>query len=231
MSSFITKGYLIDQFDYETNHQIVTFICEDGFIYTNIALGVKKLLSKNKANLFEGLKSEIEFFKSSMPLEKMGKLKKVKLLETNLSNPNQALLIINKLIAMNKLQLISVPFYNFYISFVELTKKYTNQYKNVLVLYFLIHLTTYLGLSIYLDGCVKCNSQIVLSFSIKHKGFLCLKHFDESINTKQEVIKCLFYAFNKNINEVFNYETDDHLITINLLKNYLKTHSGIIFNF
>ncbi|MDE5949456.1 MAG: hypothetical protein K2G54_01095, partial [Malacoplasma sp.] len=94
MAETITNGFLIFRKDYEMFDETLGFINEYGNIFSVLALGTRKILSKNSRNLFFGCLSEFSFFASRDIDFKMGKLKKVIILENNINISSRSPLIL-----------------------------------------------------------------------------------------------------------------------------------------
>lgn len=207
MAEIITKAYLINRKDYELFDEIITFINEYGNIFTVLALGVKKILSKNSRNLFYGCLSEFEFFSSRDIDNKIGKLKKVLILENNIDISNRfPLILLNKAIYVCKLKGTNVFEYLSYI--VLLLKNVEEKFDNKIVLKILAKLTSFLGIKPILNRCSCCSSKDIYTFSFVNNGFVCKNHFDIKNDTKydNEIIKIIYLSFygNKFIDKEFN---------------------------
>ena len=79
MAETIVNGYIVNRVDYDVFDEIITFIADTGNVFTVLARGVKKILSKNAKALFYGSLVQIEFF-PSRKVDGIGKLKKIHLL-------------------------------------------------------------------------------------------------------------------------------------------------------
>lgn len=75
MALTISNCYIIKLTDYMLFDQVVSFLTENGQRHHVLALGVKKIMSKNGRNLQVGNYNQIEFFQAREQ-GKVGKLKK-----------------------------------------------------------------------------------------------------------------------------------------------------------
>lgn len=76
MSLVVTKGYLLARYDYAIFDEVLVFLNQFGNRFTCLALGTRKITSKNARALLYGNYLEIELFYTHSN-EKMSKLKKV----------------------------------------------------------------------------------------------------------------------------------------------------------
>lgn len=175
MAETICKGYLVYRQDYNYFDEIIGFINEYGNLFFNIALGTKKILSKNARNLFYGCLSEFEFFASKNIDFKMGRLKKVTLLENNIAIAyRMPLLVTNMIVAKNKLKGIKV--FNLIKQTIDNLLQFSIEYDAVLIIDCLIRLCPQLGIKLQLNHCSMCNSKLIYSFSPDSFGFVCEDH-------------------------------------------------------
>ena len=129
------NGYLIYRKDYQIYDEILTFICDNGQLYTCYALGVKKINSKNARGLNYGNKLEIEIFASNK-LNKMSKLKTVTIIkefDLKYSN-NLALLLMNGIIYIQKY--IDISTYILYKEYLVYILRNYNEYFLSCVIFF-----------------------------------------------------------------------------------------------
>lgn len=223
MSETITKGYLINREDFELFDEIITFINEYGNVFNCIARGVKKINSKNGRNLFYGSFLEFEFF-LSRDIKKVGKLKRVKLLEPNNSdiNFNSALLFLNA--TSYKSQLSGTKFYIFYKQMLEYIKNIKDQ--NLLVLYIIINLIRLSGIRLVLDCCSSCGSKKIINFSETNFGFVCSNCDENHLKININVLKIIFLIDNKNFSEARKYSEQIKISAIKLLIYFYRNNGG-----
>jgi len=119
MSETILRGYIIYKMDFQIFDEIITFLAQDGFKYTCISFGSKKIDSKNGRNMFYGSLNEFIFFKSRTE-GKVNRLKKSICIQDN----GYELTCDDNLILLNQLMLktaySSKSFYSFYESMLRL---------------------------------------------------------------------------------------------------------------
>lgn len=223
MSETITKGYLINREDYELFDEIIAFINEYGNVFSCMAKGVKKINSKNGRNLFFGNFLEFEFF-LSRDSKKIGKLKRVKLLEPNDSNINfnSALLFLNAASYMS--QLSGIKFFKFYKQSLEYIKKVNNQ--NLLILYIIINLIRLSGIKLILNSCSSCANKNISNFSETNFGFVCSKCDDNHLKIDINVLKLIFLIDNKRFSESEKFSDQVKISAIKLLVYFYKNNGG-----
>lgn len=194
MSETITKAYLIYRKDYELFDEIIGFINEYGNIFTTIALGTRKILSKNSRNLFYGCLSEFSFFASRDIDNKIGKLKKVVLLENKIDISSRTpLLVINEIIYKNKIK--GEDTFKLLSKLCDTLNQYDYKYDEVIIINLLIKSCKLLGIKINLDSCSSCESKQIYSFSFGDFGFVCKKHFNQNYKFSSNNIKLIYYAY------------------------------------
>lgn len=228
MAEVITKGYLINRDDYELFDEIISFINEYGIIFSVLALGVKKILSKNSRNLFYGCLSEFEIFSSRDVDNKIGKLKKVNLIENNISiSFRKPLLLANRFIFINKLKTKKAFLLIKEIS--NLLLKLNEEYDDILIIYVLILNARLLGLKLELNSCSICNSKKIKSFSNYKSGFVCKKHFDElgEIEYDKNIIELLYLVNNSKFEQAKKINNYWITISIRILMDYIKELAGV----
>lgn len=228
MAETITKGYLIYRKDYELFDEIISFINQHGNIFSTIALGVKKILSKNSRNLFYGCLTEFIFFASRDIDNKIGKLKKVILLENNINlSTRMPLFLFNYIIFKNKLK--GKHIFEQIKKLILILKEYDESFDSSIALYILIKSTKYLGIKLNLDTCAFCDSKLIYSFSFENNGFVCKKHFDGIYDYKvfDEVIKIIYLAKQKLFHLVSNFDNKYLQIAIRILIDYINQKTGI----
>lgn len=225
MSEIITKGYLLNVVDYEIFDQIITFINEHGNIFSCIALGVKKIKSKNARHLKFGSFLEFNFFMGKT-FDKVGKLKKV----VSLDNVEYKIATNNALILLNQLYFkakpIGVNFYNFYQEMLGLILKDYDQ--DLIIIKSLLEFIFKSGVSLTIEHCVFCKSKKIVNFDEANMGFVCKDHNNSQLNISINVIK-LIYATKfidiKKIENLFNEK--DKQITIKFLIYLINSYLGI----
>lgn len=224
MSEIITKGYLLNQSDFEIFDEIITFINEHGNIFSCIALGVKKIKSKNARHLKMGSLLEFNFF-MSRSFEKIGKLKKVVSLDESTFNfsTNHALLILNQLYFIGK-----PTNHNSFKNYVYCLKliKNLNDIDICLVQIFLNFINLN-GIYLEFDKCVNCHSKKIYNFSESKMGFVCYECNNEKIKISSNVIKIIYLVYKKKYDYAKKFKNIDKLSTIKLLSFLINNLLGI----
>jgi DNA repair protein RecO (recombination protein O) len=82
MSESVELGYLISNSEYKSFDEIITVLTNKGKRVAMIAMGVKKITSKNGRNLRFGSLTEFTYFQSRSE-DKVSKLKSAHLVEEN----------------------------------------------------------------------------------------------------------------------------------------------------
>lgn len=224
MAEIITKGYLINREDYDFFDEIITFINEFGNLFTCIALGVKKINSKNARNMFFGSLCEFEFFCARDTL-KVGKLKKVKLLEPNNINLNlnPSILFLNECLYLSKLN--GKKIYYFYKEIISLINKSIDN--ESIILYIILNFIKFSGIRLWLDSCSICKSTKVSNFSEENYGFVCKKcDYNNELKIDVESLKFIYLVFKKkfSLTKEFSYQTK--MIAIKLMLYFYRNNGG-----
>lgn len=224
MSEIVTKGYLLNQSDYEIFDEIITFINEHGNIFSCIALGVKKIKSKNARHLKMGSLLEFNFF-MSRSLEKIGKLKKVVSLE-EISfdfSTNHALLILNQLYFLGKPT--SINSFQKYQDCINLIKDIDDI--DISLVFIFLNFINLNGIHLEFSKCVNCSSKKIYNFSEYKMGFVCYKCNDEKIKISSNVIKIIYFVYIKKYDYAKKFSNIDKLSTIKLLSYLINNLLGI----
>lgn len=231
MAETISKGYLIYRQDYELFDEIIAFINEYGNIFTLIALGTKKILSKNSRNLFYGCLSEFSFFASRDIDNKMGKLKKVVLLENKLNLSTRVpLILLNHIIYKNRIKGEDSFGTISRISF--LLEKYDFNYDEVLIIDILITSCKLLGIEIMLENCSICFSKQIYSFSYDDFGFVCKKHFNQNYKVNSSSIKLIYYVYKKYYKQANQFDNVVKKSVIRMLVDFINLKAGFnLYNY
>ncbi|QZX48837.1 DNA repair protein RecO [Mycoplasma sp. E35C] len=174
MSAITKKGYLIDYFDYAEFDQIIKVLFEDNSLISLIALGTKKILSKNGRYITIGSLHNFEFFQSRS-VERLSKLKKIHPIDTKDATISESLpiLVMNEYISKKK-GLLEANYFNFYddvINFVN-NKTYSNE---TIIIYILLNIIKIEGLGYDLTKCGYCNNKQVITLSFKDMVGVCEK--------------------------------------------------------
>lgn len=228
MAFVITNGYLVNRSDYLTFDEIITFINEHGNLFTNLALGTKKILSKNSRNMFYGCLSEFEFFCSKDIENRIGKLKKITLLENNIINSDRIpLIIFNKIIFNYKLK--GKKIFLKLKNLIENLFKYNSSFDNVLIINLLLFIIEELGSKFTVDKCVFCENKKIFSLSFLNNGFVCKIHFNSKRDIKyfRQIIEIFYFCEKQNFLQTKKYEEIFKKSCIKILKKYLLENLGV----
>lgn len=231
MSEIKTNGFLIYRQDFQLFDEIISFINEHGNIFSVIALGTKKILSKNSRNMFYGCLSEFMFFASRDIDNKLGKLKKVVILENNIDiSTRTPLLLLNSIIYKNKIKGISI--YNELINLIRMLKEFDKEYDNILIVNILIKVTKFLGIKLNLNGCSNCGNKNIYSFSNDEFGFVCKNHHYDNYKISTSAIELLYLIKNNKFKSALKYEQINQKIVLRILVDYINYHSGFnLYNY
>ncbi len=224
MSEIITKGYLINVIDYELFDQIITFINEYGNVFSCIAIGSRKIKSKNARQLKFGALLEFDFF-MSRNIDKVGRLKKVVALDnTSFSfSTNNGLIVLNQLFFKAKCS--GKDFYNMYLNNLELLKNNNDQNNVIIKIFFEFMLLS--GIKLKLNGCSICNNRKIINFDEKEMGFVCIDHNTSQLNISPNVLQIL-YAIHKNkLSLLDGYSYNDKFLVIKFLMYLINSYIGI----
>lgn len=224
MSFTICKGYLLNRIDYDLFDEIITFINEYGNIFTCIALGVKKIISKNARNLMYGSLIEFEFF-NSRSIDKMGKLKKLVVIDDYSIelNSNLVLHFLNKTYYLGKLNgNLAIKKYKENLDLIK-----NNLDKNILIIKILLDLIYLSGIVLNLNGCSVCKSKKIANFSSKNYGFVCNECNEDYLKINTDVIKIIYLINSNKLNISDKFEKNNFESAIKLLMFFVKENIGI----
>lgn len=224
MSEIITKGYLLNQTDFEIFDEIITFINEHGNIFSCIALGVKKIKSKNARNLKMGVLLEFDFF-MSRSINKVGKLKKIIALEETSIDflTNNALLILNRLYFIGKPSHSSS--YETYVECLTSIKQINDI--DISIINIFMKFISLSGMHLEFNKCVSCGNKKIFNFSERKMGFVCRKCNDEKIKISSNVIKIIYFIHIKKYDYAKKINSIDKLSAIKLLSYLINNLLGI----
>ena len=173
MSAKIIEGIVIKVSDYRDSDLIVRMITNDRII-NFVALGTRKVTSKNRFALQVGNIIETEIFLSSRT-DKMSKLKKATLIHQPTINKNdvaEVIFEINRFLV--NLESISKELYSFLKKGIKLLgQEFNHQIKTFIVAKTLKDR----GLNVNFNYCVECgNNNNINNFHFYKGGFLCTRH-------------------------------------------------------
>ena len=173
MAAIILEGFVIRKQNYKDKDLIVTILTPDGK-FSFLALGVRKIESKNRVALQLGNLIEIEVFKARLN-NKLSKLKKahnIKEFPFQVSDIASVMMVILKII--NK---INQPNYFFYKALDQAFDYFGTEYNHQIKTYFKYLNLKHHGLNPIMNKCCECGSfKNILDFNWDKGGFLCSKH-------------------------------------------------------
>lgn len=226
MSLTITKGYLINIQDYGSFDEIITFINEYGNRFSCLALGVKKITSKNARSLILGNYNEFEFFQSRYE-NKISKLKK----STLINQVNWEMLSKNSFNTLNeicyKTNFFSKKVYQYYLENIEFISKNMND--QIALIKILIDYIKISGIKLQTNHCVICGSNKIKTFSLTELGFICSNCFNNKNHYVYSLglLKLIYFSFNSfEINEIIKYSDYFNQLII-ILKNIISEQEGL----
>ena len=87
----------------------------------------------------------------------------------------------------------------------------------------------YLGVGLYLDGCVICNNPNIVSISHNKGGYVCLKHRTTEPNMEEAVLKMIKAYYYVDINKITKLDIKDNVKNKidSFLDIYYKDYTGI----
>lgn len=218
MSLVVTKGYLIGRYNYSTFDEILIFLNNFGNKFTCIALGTRKISSKNSRALFFGNYLEIEMFYSN--INKLAKLKKVVAINQIgfEYSSNLAFFTINDI--LSNMKELNKNWYSFYQDIIVKVLMNYDQYELSVYIYLIFIQKIFKKINL-----IKCNhpiSRTKFGYSFVKKGFVCTTCFPtiKSLDKDElEIFKDIFNN-NKDINNVFFCKK----YNVNWKNFYLKLH-------
>ncbi len=222
MAEQIEKCFLIDEHDYETFDSIIKVLTNKNEVVSILALGTKKILSKNGRNLKYGSLLEVEYFKARSQ-DSLSKLKKIKTEEDNQIDYKTSLplIVLNWYISSKNQKQFN---FNFYKTIIDKLKQYDEQTMLIYVLYSMIkdH-----GHMIHLESCRLCNSKRIKTISISKQGYLCEScaiKSNEYIHST-EFNKIFICLAKEQLDEIQDFNEKEALTKF--LKSYLYHNCGI----
>lgn len=207
MSLIVTKGYIIARYDYNIFDEILIFLNEHGVRIACLALGTRKIASKNAKALMYGNYLEIELFYTNAD-NKLSKLKKVVAINQIGFNYSSSLplIIISDIIA--KLPNVNKSWFFFYQEI--LVKVLMDYEKYKLSCYIFLYTIKQLFKHLDIKKCKHLEEikNINISFSFKDGSFVCC-------DCKSNYIKLTTYELIL-INSLSNNQTN---LTTNFFNN------------
>ena len=191
MAENVVTGFIIDILDYEVYDQILTLLLPSNVKLKLIALGSKKILSKNARNISLLNLTEAEVF-LARNVNKISKLKKI----ISLYNFNWQDLTNNVfkifLNYVNYQKELKEDFYNLLINLIN----HKDEEYQVLLSKLLKLIFIDLGLKFNFNDCINCHHKFVTIISIEYASLICnnCNNFKEK-NYPLWFMKDFFYFF------------------------------------
>ncbi|AAU14149.1 DNA repair protein RecO [[Mycoplasma] mobile] len=215
IESIIIKSENFQEFD------VILSVMDFNKIYPIIALGVRKIKSKNRNGVLLGSYSELEFFEARLN-NKTSKLKKAHLIKNFDLLNSENLLIVQELFKyINKVNVNTQAVFNSYLECLDEFGKGNNFFIKT----YIVNKTLFsLGLNVNYSFCYKCGTnQKLANFSFFEGGFSCFKHSKNKLNAKiLQSIYNLNISFKKYV-ETTSAETN--IFIFNILKNYIDENT------
>lgn len=227
------EGIVISETNYGENSKIINIFTKEYGIIGVMAKGVKSLKSKlrNYATPYV-----YGYFHVYYKENKLSILIECEIIDTlkNLKADLTLLSYMNYLVELSTQiykQSHQIEIYNLLIS--VLLKMNLNLDPLVLTNIIELKLLDYLGISLKLDGCVKCdNKNNIVTISAEEGGYLCKDCYDNSIIYDDKVIKMLRMYYLIDINSISNLNISENVKNeINkFLNNYYEQYTGLYLN-
>lgn len=221
MASELIKGIVIKSQDFEQKDKIITILTENE-ILTFIALGVKKIESKNRVALELGNLIEAEIFRARLQ-GKLSKLKKAHIIKQAPIKTNDTSEVIHEIIKI--MQWIQIPSQKLFKAFLDvydfLGTKYNDWCKTYLSFYFLDSI----GEFPITEKCAECNTRNrIIDFNFFKGGFLCVNHSNKKTDIK--ILKSL-KSLATSIIEYKECSPRTNIIIYKMIIEYIKSNTMI----
>lgn len=206
-------GIVIKKTVFEADNEIVTILTQDEII-SFIALGTRKLTSKNRFSLDLGNIVNVELFMARLK-GRLSKLKKSTLItQPPLLISNTAEIVFE---IIKKVQHIENPSSKLFNAFVSSYKHLGNEYNQYVRTYIMFNFLDSMGINPIVDCCVECNRpDRINGFEFYKGGFTCAWH-----TTKERSLE--FLKGMKYLSTDFNkYKDIDPLVDLNIYKEIMK---------
>ncbi len=175
MAETIAKGYVTKITDYRVFDQIVGLLLENGQKHSLIALGARKINSKNARHLMVGNFNEFEFF-ASRAAERIGKLKRtvaIAAIDWKIYD-YKSFWLLNE--CVDSAFADDFDLFAFYDRTLNLIKK--NAHRDFsLVVYILLEVVRQNGAIISSARCHLCGSDRLAALDPRGGRWLCAEHF------------------------------------------------------
>lgn len=206
-------GIVIKKVVFEADNEIVTILTQDE-ILSFIALGTRKLTSKNRFSLDLGNIVSVELFMARLK-GKLSKLKKSTLVKQPpllISNTAEVVFELIK-----KVQYIERPSQKLFAAFVKAYNHLGSEYNQYVRTFIMFNYLDSLGINPIVDCCVECNRpDRINGFEFYKGGFTCAWH-----TTKERSLE--FLKGMKYLSTDFEkYKNIDPLVDLNIYKEIMK---------
>ncbi|MCD8027961.1 MAG: DNA repair protein RecO [Erysipelotrichaceae bacterium] len=223
------EAIILKQIDYKENDQILYIYTKEYGKLSVLAKGIKKLTSKNARACQQLMMSLLTI-----------RLKKGMCLLIR-ATPINYLRHIQESIQSDIIAQYISEYYFRYIednhpdmmeyNYLSQCLNYLNNNMNPLLVYLLfnVFILNHNGVSIYVDGCVICNSSKVVAISLKHGGFVCSQHFEREEVLEAHTLKALRHICKIPIDKAQQLDISDstiHQITP-IIEAFVDEYTGI----
>lgn len=211
-------GLVIKMMDFEDYDKIVTILTSDSLV-SFIALGVRKLESKNRVALQLGNLVEVELFKARLT-NKLSKLKTATLLkQPPLKEADTATVWLEIIKYLQKMRRGSEKVFK---SILEAYSYFGEEFNHIAKTYIVFRLLDEMGQYPNMEQCVDCTRKDrIVDFDLERGGFLCALHSEHKLPlTELEA----WHALGKNFNDYLKVDPkvnkEIYIKVINYISNY-----------
>lgn len=175
-------GIVIKTLDFQDYDKIITILTPDSLL-SFIALGVRKIDSKNRVALQLGNVIEIEYFKARLT-NKLSKLKTATLIkQPPLKQADTALVWLEIIKYLQKMKHGSEVVFK---SILEAYPFFGEEFNHFAKTYIAFAMLDELGLKPNMNSCVECNRRDrIQGFDLHKGGFLCALHVSEELSLEE----------------------------------------------
>lgn len=213
METELENGILIKKQDYDDYDEIITILYKDNLIVI-LALGVRKITSKNRNALQLGNIINISYFKARL-VNKISKLKKATIeFQPEIEKSDSSDILLDILYEVNKVENPTKEIYKAYLESISFLGKEWNWHIKT---YVYCRILTAYGLYPNFLGCTTCGRKDrIIDFQWDAGGFICFYHskfekdidflngiknlsisFDKYMEISPEINKKIFIELNK----------------------------------
>lgn len=179
MATVKEVGIVIKTLDFDDYDRVITILTSDSLI-SFIALGVRKVSSKNRVALQLGNLVEVDLFKARLT-NKLSKLKTATLIkQPPLKEADTALVLLDLIKYLQKMRKGSERVFNSILEAYSYLGEESNHWVKT---YITFSLLDELGIIPNTHACVECNRKDrIAGFDFHKGGFLCALHVDEELS-------------------------------------------------